>query len=49
MGSDLRKDVHGFLDDGILHGFEFLVVHERYPFGKVLGVDAEYLLTLLVP
>ena len=48
-GSDIGKDVHGFLYHRILHGLEFLVVHERYSFGKVLGVDAEYLLTLFVP
>ena len=48
-GSDIGKDVHGFLYHRILHGLEFLVVHERYPFGKVLGIDAEYLLTLFVP
>ena len=48
-GSDIGKDVHGFLYHRILHGLEFLVVHERYSFGKVLGIDAEYLLTLFVP
>ena len=48
-GSDIGKDVHGFADHRILHRFEFGIVHERYPFGKILGVDAEYLLSLLVP